>query len=821
MPQNWYIQNIKVPVSNTERYKVKIDIIVRERENFIRLFRSDDADRILLMIDSFKAQIEAGKPSLLNQPFIYLLRQTINTLQIKSIDWILGTVCNEVPFGALQRFNDNAGDFFLDFEEQYYEHADSNPTLISRVNDELVLRVKEFEEWKAINPEESKKEPFTYIHNIMKRTTILFKPLQTKEAPKQELPYNNHSINYLEIVLNSYSDFNLKNNLPKYFFREFKKAEKEYYDAGEFFGGCLNVIQDFENNLLRQLHKRKFELYQVIDICKRDKEPFNEVVEELNSISLDNFSIHLASITNNKYSGHFWNSDVIKIKNEINEAYKKIIPPPLINIEVKPAILPSTLTSLFPIENVYFVHYQCDNFENSECPQITDLCVFDNIEVMIFSEDEVKSIENYYHKVDELNRRGLMAIHWNQNRPNYGIAHIKKRYKTLTGKDIPLVYSGSLNLADYLQFKYGEDYVPHKRLNSLAKINGFSGDFITESDNNTYTSDRILLLSKIYLREFQGNLKITNSPNPQSVQKNIAENEINHQNVNKAENNSEDISKTMLNNIFPTIQQSSLNPDQRKVGLILFQFNAYFTLESITMTIPSKNIPKEIYRKEVDDFSDFDLIFKREFNKIKESGHPILPILFCNLEIKKFKKWISDYEKIMEENQNEDFTPVYPDGYRRALNYLEYLSELIKSGQFNFLNNQPDNSNDEDLPLPPSENKIDEESLARIIEAIADHLEGFKNEIPSASDFEKVCLELQHFFEGNTINITKPIFIKNGNITKLAYELGSLYKELKNEAISIEYLQLLIRLFTIYQKEKIDGKPITSTNLYKYLTTKS
>ena len=39
------------------------------------------------------------------------------------------------------------------------------------------------------------------------------------------------------------------------------------------------------------------------------------------------------------------------------------------------------------------------------------------------------------------------------------------------------------------------------------------------------------------------------------------------------------------------------------------------------------------------------------------------------------------------------------------------------------------------------------------------------------------------------------IFIKNKNITKLAYALGNLFKELKNEPISKEYLQLLIQLF--------------------------
>ena len=120
-----------------------------------------------------------------------------------------------------------------------------------------------------------------------------------------------------------------------------------------------------------------------------------------------------------------------------------------------------------------------------------------------------------------------------------------------------------------------------------------------------------------------------------------------------------------------------------------------------------------------------------------------------------------------------------------------------------------------------NENIKDEVSLKHIKDTIADHMEDFRSEIPLSSDFEKACLELQLYFENKPNNISKPIFIKNGNITKLAYELGSVFKELKNEAFSKEYLSLLIRLFSIYQKENIDSKPLTSTRLYKYLTSKS
>ena len=46
-------------------------------------------------------------------------------------------------------------------------------------------------------------------------------------------------MNYLEIVLQGYFNDNNREFLEGYFFREFKKAEKEqFFEAVEFFNGC-------------------------------------------------------------------------------------------------------------------------------------------------------------------------------------------------------------------------------------------------------------------------------------------------------------------------------------------------------------------------------------------------------------------------------------------------------------------------------------------------------------------------------------------------------------------------------------------------------
>ena len=120
-----------------------------------------------------------------------------------------------------------------------------------------------------------------------------------------------------------------------------------------------------------------------------------------------------------------------------------------------------------------------------------------------------------------------------------------------------------------------------------------------------------------------------------------------------------------------------------------------------------------------------------------------------------------------------------------------------------------------------NKNIQDEDGASRIKDAIDDFMEDFKTAIPAANEFDKACITLQDFFQNKLWSISKPVFVKKGNKVRLAYILGSLYKDLKPDAISYEYLSLLIQLFSIFKDEKIDGKPLISTNLYKYCTSKN
>lgn len=113
------------------------------------------------------------------------------------------------------------------------------------------------------------------------------------------------------------------------------------------------------------------------------------------------------------------------------------------------------------------------------------------------------------------------------------------------------------------------------------------------------------------------------------------------------------------------------------------------------------------------------------------------------------------------------------------------------------------------------------EYRSRIKAALNEHLEQFKPEFQSDVDYNIVVEVLLSYFENKEFQISKPIFMKKGNKVKLASELGCLYQEFRSEAISVEYLQLLIQLFSLFKNETISSKALVSSKLYKYVTSKS
>lgn len=161
-------------------------------------------------------------------------------------------------------------------------------------------------------------------------------------------------MNYLEIVLQGYFNENNREFLEKYFFREFKKAEKEqYFEAHEFFSGCIKVIESWEKYLQEQVFKRKNELYLMLNGAKNGtmkygdlqgktiEEKRQETIEyceqELKEVRPDgigslSFTVHLHSLTKGRIAYNMPYNELLVIKIAILKAFKNTQP----NIEPLP-----------------------------------------------------------------------------------------------------------------------------------------------------------------------------------------------------------------------------------------------------------------------------------------------------------------------------------------------------------------------------------------------------------------------------------------------------------------------------------------------------
>lgn len=155
-------------------------------------------------------------------------------------------------------------------------------------------------------------------------------------------------MDYLEIVLRGYFNENNREFLEKYFLREYKKAEKEqFFEADEFFSGCLKVIEGWEKHLQNKVFERKKELYLMLNGAKNGtmkygdlqgktiEEKRRETIEyceqELkdvrpNGIGSLSFTVHLHSLTNGRIAYNMPYNELLVIKIAILKAFKKTQP---------------------------------------------------------------------------------------------------------------------------------------------------------------------------------------------------------------------------------------------------------------------------------------------------------------------------------------------------------------------------------------------------------------------------------------------------------------------------------------------------------------
>jgi len=183
-------------------------------------------------------------------------------------------------------------------------------------------------------------------------------------------------------------------------------------------------------------------------------------------------------------------------------------------------------------QKVFFVHYQCEDFNVGET--IFSLCIYTKGKAKEFKgENEAENIALYCQNVKELCNEGLVPVHWNQNRSYYGCDHIISRYKSLTNQNIELEYKNEINLAEILIDIFGDEYVSHPRLDNLAELNNCNGNSQHEYRQRTFATNRLLLISKIYHRLLNNKLVIEHKPGEISVNKYISKEKPNSDIANK------------------------------------------------------------------------------------------------------------------------------------------------------------------------------------------------------------------------------------------------------------------------------------------------
>jgi len=150
-------------------------------------------------------------------------------------------------------------------------------------------------------------------------------------------------MDYLGIVLNGY--INNREYLEKYFYREFKKAEKEsYFEFDEFFNGCMNVVTSLEKELENQIFERKKDLYTLLGAAKNktlthenmggksveenNEETIKYCYQELRDVRPDGvgdltFTVNLLHFSSSKFIGHLKYSEILYIKEKISKAYEQ------------------------------------------------------------------------------------------------------------------------------------------------------------------------------------------------------------------------------------------------------------------------------------------------------------------------------------------------------------------------------------------------------------------------------------------------------------------------------------------------------------------
>ena len=165
----------------------------------------------------------------------------------------------------------------------------------------------------------------------------------------------------------------------------------------------------------------------------------------------------------------------------------------------------------------------------------------------------------------------------------------------------------------------------------------------------------------------------------------------------------------------PYVEKAEQNPpDDSLVESLLAEYSEYFNTFELepesTVSIEALSTTGATFSstlKPLMQYSSFQGIFFNGFNFTKQQVPFIKPKVFCGYEIAKIEKWLANIEDACKSSGLDIREYKLSQEYLRLEAYLDYLSELRTSNQFDFLNDLTD---DESNPS----NKVNERFIGII-----------------------------------------------------------------------------------------------------------
>lgn len=190
-------------------------------------------------------------------------------------------------------------------------------------------------------------------------------------------------INYSDIVIKGYLEIGIRQQsyeyyieyLIEYFYKEFKKVEREYVDdpsffgAPDFFGGCLRIVEEVKDKYKLKMNERKLSLGEQLKVAEDRSVKFsnnpdpvedeNMRIKKIENIrrkieisDIVDFTVDLVSETGGLSANNVSLLLMMQIKDAINKAYQRVLASPQIEPKADKKIIESKSTIINKFNDV-------------------------------------------------------------------------------------------------------------------------------------------------------------------------------------------------------------------------------------------------------------------------------------------------------------------------------------------------------------------------------------------------------------------------------------------------------------------------------------